>query len=88
MTGLRVEGTVIAWAKHPGGDESAPSMRLHVGFPVEGAQHEAELVVCIDRGLLTDFSPGASIHLLADPADLSQVAVDRARNAVELPRSS
>ena len=85
--GLRVEGTIAAWAKHPGGDESSPSMRLRVSYRVDQIAHESDLVATIDRGLLTDFAPGKSIHLLVDPADSSQIAIDRERSPMEVPRS-
>lgn len=85
--GLRIEGRVTAWATYRGGTEEAPSMRLRVQFPFSTSQHDAELVTCIDRGLLTGFAPGSRIHLLVDPENPDQVAVDRSANAVELPRS-
>jgi len=86
-TGLRVEGRVTAWAAYRGGTEETPSMRLRVQFRLSTSQHDAELVTRIDRGLLTGFAPGSSIHLLVDLEDPDQVAIDRGANAVELPRS-
>lgn len=86
-SGLRVEGRVTAWARYQAGTEEAQAMRLRVRFPFRGTAHDAELVVRIDRGLIAGFSPGSSVHLLVDPADPDQVAVDRGGSAVELPRS-
>jgi len=85
-TGLRVQGTVTAWATHPGGGENARSVRLQVAFPHDGSLLDAELVVTIDRGLIAGFAPGNVIHLLVDPEDPSQVAVDRTASIVEVPR--
>ena len=62
-------------------------MRLRVRFPLHGATHEAELVTRVDRGLLSRFTPGSTIHLLVDPEDPDQVALDRSASVVELPRS-
>ncbi|MEV7230774.1 hypothetical protein AB0M79_27690 [Polymorphospora sp. NPDC051019] len=61
--------------------------RRRAQFPLHGSPHDAELVVHIDRGFLAGFSPGSSIHLLVDPENPEQVAVDCSANAVELPRS-
>lgn len=87
VNGVRVEASVTAWAKHPGGGEEAPAMRLHARFPFRGSSHDAELVVRIDRALVAGFSPGSTVHLLVDPADPGDVAIDRSRSPVELPRS-
>ncbi len=85
--GLRIQGRVTAWARYRGGTEEAPRMRLRVRFPFHGSAHDAELVVCIDRAFLAGFAPGSSIHLLVDPEEPGQVAVDRETSPVELPRS-
>lgn len=85
--GLRVEGRVTAWMRGPGGDEDALRLRLRVRFAFNGSAHEAELMTRVDRGLLLRFAPGSSIHLLVDPEEPDQVAVDRETSPVGLPRS-
>ncbi|MFJ2620640.1 hypothetical protein [Glutamicibacter sp. NPDC087344] len=84
--GLRVEGTVVSWARHPGGDDTAPNLRLLVQFLLDEVPHQAELVAGIDRGLLSGFSPGSGVFLLVDPKDPGRVAIDRSRSFVKIPR--
>lgn len=85
VRGHHIMGRVIAWKKLPGGSESTQGVLIKASFILNNVEHETELPIHVDRGLLNRIAPGSHLHLLVDPDDPAQVAVDRARSPVEVP---
>jgi len=57
---------------------------LIVDMEAEGATRSVSLRVKIEEGLLPGFASGKHIHLLYDPADPANVAIDREKNPVSI----
>lgn len=83
--GARAGGVVQEWARGLGGIAGESDLKLTIALNTDGMRWDVVLYVRVERELVASFRPGKTVHVLYDPHDPSQVAIDRDLSPVSIP---